>query len=111
MKNWIKIAMKANLNGNFLLSSENGNNNSLNEQLGGWEFCQNLDIFENAHAVLILTEWDEFKNINWKPIAKKMVAPAWVFDSRSILDPDNIKDAGLNLWRLGDGSKSVDNLL
>ena len=40
-----------------------------------------------------------------------MVAPAWVFDSRSILDPDYVKDAGLNLWRLGDGSKSEDDLL
>jgi len=32
-----------------------------------------------------------------------MVKPAWVFDSRSIVKIDQIKDADLNLWRLGDG--------
>ena len=42
------------------------NKNYLNEQLGGWEFCKNLEIFDNAHAAVILTEWEEFKNINWE---------------------------------------------
>ena len=83
-----------------------GNDNSLNEQLGGWEFCKNLDIFDNAHAALILTEWDEFKNINWGKVAKKMARPAWIIDSRSIVNPIKVKEARLNLWRLGDGSQN-----
>ena len=53
---------------------------------------------------LILTEWDEFKNINWGNISKKMAQPAWIIDSRSIVNPITVKEAGLNLWRLGDGS-------
>ena len=39
---------------------------------------------------------------NWKLIAK-MVPPAWVFDSRSIVNTEEVKDAGLRLWRLGNG--------
>ncbi len=82
------------------------NKNSLNDQLGGWEFCQNLEIFENVHAALILTEWEEFKNINWEKVSKKMAQPAWIIDSRSIVNPKEIKEAGLNLWLIGDGSQN-----
>ena len=82
------------------------NKNSLNEQLGGWEFCQNLEVFDNAHAALILTEWEEFKNINWGNVSKKMAQPAWIIDSRSIVNLKKVKEAGLNMWRLGDGSQN-----
>ena len=34
-----------------------------------------------------------------------MRKPAWVFDSRSILEPDKVRKAGLNFWRVGDGYK------
>ena len=73
------------------------------EIFGNWQFSKNLYNFDKAHAVLILTEWDEFKNINWIAVAKTMVQPAWVFDSRSIVNPTKVKEAGLCLWRLGDG--------
>ena len=33
-----------------------------------------------------------------------MIQPAWIFDSRSILDSEKVKNAELNLWRVGDGS-------
>ena len=70
------------------------------------DFRQNLEIFENAHAVLILTEWEEFKNINWENVSKEMAQPAWIIDSRSIVNPIKVKESGLNLWRLGDGSQN-----
>ena len=35
-----------------------------------------------------------------------MVPPAWVFDSRSIINTDEVREAGLNLWRIGDGLKN-----
>ena len=62
------------------------------------------DVFVDSDAVLIITEWAEYSNINWYEISKKMRSPAWVFDARSMVDPQKIKDAGLNLWRIGDGS-------
>ncbi len=76
---------------------------SSKEKFGTWQFSENINIFDNAHAVLILTEWEEFKNINWIDVSKKMVPLSWVFDSRSILNPKELKEAGLNFWRIGDG--------
>jgi len=79
---------------------------SLNEKLGSWEYSKsinNLEIFNNAYAVLVLTEWEEFRKLNWMTISKKMTPPAWVFDSRSIINTEEVKDAGLRLWRIGDG--------
>ena len=35
-----------------------------------------------------------------------MAQPAWIIDSRSIVNPIKVKEAGLNLWRLGDGSQN-----
>ena len=81
-------------------------NSSLSEKSGSWEYCEsinNLEIFNNAYAVLVLTEWEEFRKLNWMNISKKMTPPAWVFDSRSIINTEEVKDAGLRLWRLGDG--------
>ena len=48
--------------------------------------------------------WQEYKNINWIKVSKEMRSPAWVFDARSIVDPDKVLSAGLKLWRVGDGS-------
>ena len=77
-----------------------------NDGLGSWSFSRNIDteIFEDAYAVLVLTEWPQYSIINWKKIAKKMIQPGWIFDSRSILDSEEVKNAELNLWRVGDGS-------
>ena len=72
--------------------------------IGNWEFSKSLDIFEGAHAILMLTEWEEYKNINWIEAAKQMANPAWVFDARSIINPKDIQDAKINLWRVGDGT-------
>ena len=82
-------------------------NNSVNDIDGGkWMKTDNLDsIFDNSDAVVILTEWDEYSNLNWNYISNKMRSPAWVFDARSILNPEQISKVGLNYWRIGDGSR------
>ncbi len=79
---------------------------SFKDKSGNWvhsKFINNLEIFNNAYAIVILTEWGEFRELNWSEIVKGMVPPAWVFDSRSIVNTEEVRDAGLNLWRLGDG--------
>ena len=59
---------------------------------------------KNADAILILTEWKEYSNIDWHEAAKLMRKPAWVFDARSIVDKKRIISTDLNFWRIGDGS-------
>jgi len=41
---------------------------------------------KGAHAVVILTEWDEFKKLDYKRIFDGMVKPAFLFDGRNIID-------------------------
>jgi UDPglucose 6-dehydrogenase len=49
---------------------------------------------KGAHAVAILTEWDEFKNYDWERIFQEMEKPAFVFDGRNILDRDKLETIG-----------------
>ncbi len=69
-----------------------------------WTYIKNLnEAFCDSDAVVILTEWKEYTNINWKYVSSKMRKPAWIFDARSILNPAVIKKEDLNFWRIGDG--------
>ena len=71
---------------------------------GKWYKENNLSAsFKDADAVVLLTEWNEYKNINWEEVSYKMRKPSWVFDTRSITNPLEVRNAGLNLWRIGDG--------
>ncbi len=69
-----------------------------------WEFSSEIETtLINADAALILTEWDEYSEINWRNAYKLMRKPAWVFDSRSIIEPKKVIQSGLKFWRIGDG--------
>ena len=57
-----------------------------------------------AYAVLILTELRQYRELNWQELAGRMWRPAWVFDSRAVTDPEQVRAAGLTLWRLCDGA-------
>ena len=52
------------------------------------------DACKSAHAIAILTEWDEFKAIDWKRIYKNMNKPAFIFDGRNILEKNQIERIG-----------------
>ena len=56
---------------------------------------------EGVDAILVLTEWEEFKNLEWDTIFKFMRKPAWVFDSRNCLDKEALIRIGFKVWSLG----------
>lgn len=58
-------------------------------------------IFQKAHAVVILTEWDAFKSYDYEAIKKQMFEPAFLFDGRNILDPTKIKQIGFQYYGIG----------
>ena len=71
---------------------------------GSWAEAGSVeDAVTGADAVLVLTEWQHYRKLNWLDLANRMRKPAWVFDARAVVDPDQIKAAGLSLWRVGDG--------
>lgn len=52
------------------------------------------EVCNNAHAIAILTEWDEFKTYDWEKIYDSMSKPAFVFDGRNLLDKQKMKEIG-----------------
>ena len=71
---------------------------------GSWTSVRSVEEAVNgADAVLILTEWGEYQELNWETIAKRMRRPAWAFDARAVADPATVRASGLSLWRVGEG--------
>ena len=58
-------------------------------------------------AVLILTEWQHYRQLDWSALAPLMRQPAWIFDARSVVDPAAVAAVGLQLWRVGDGGEPI----
>ena len=56
---------------------------------------------EDAHAIAVLTEWDEFKGLNYEEIYSSMLKPAFVFDGRNILDGEKLKALGFEFQGIG----------
>lgn len=52
------------------------------------------DACEKAHAIAVLTEWDEFVTYDWKKIYDSMQKPAFVFDGRNILNKEELENIG-----------------
>ncbi|MFD1601595.1 UDP-glucose 6-dehydrogenase [Flavobacterium artemisiae] len=71
------------------------NKEYLNAFDNAYEACQ------GAHAVAVLTEWDEFTNYDWKKIYDSMHKPAFVFDGRNILNSKELEAIGFVYSRIG----------
>uniref|UniRef100_M8CAM2 UDP-glucose 6-dehydrogenase n=1 Tax=Aegilops tauschii TaxID=37682 RepID=M8CAM2_AEGTA len=55
----------------------------------------------DAHAVCILTEWEEFRNLDYRRMYDLMQKPAFVFDGRNIVDPEKLRDIGFIVYAIG----------
>ena len=77
-----------------------GKENSLN-----WSFSHDLaNIFDDVEAIVILTEWEVYKEINWDLVNDRIMTPAWLFDTRRIVNPDKIKNCDFKFWQVGLGN-------
>jgi UDPglucose 6-dehydrogenase len=56
---------------------------------------------QGAHALAIVTEWDEFKELDYARIFAAMQQPAFVFDGRNILDLAKLKEIGFRVCGIG----------
>jgi UDPglucose 6-dehydrogenase len=59
------------------------------------------DACKEAHAIAILTEWDEFKEYDWQKIYDSMLKPAFVFDGRNVLDAEKLRKIGFEYQGIG----------
>ena len=69
-----------------------------------WEVSSDYELAaKDSDGIIILTEWDIYKKIDWFKIERLMRKPAWVFDTRKIIDPNLIRQTSLNFWQIGYG--------
>ena len=54
-----------------------------------------------AHALLVLTEWDEFREVDFKAVHQSMMKPAWLFDGRNVLDHELLRQTGFRVRAIG----------
>ena len=59
------------------------------------------DACNNAHAIAVLTEWDEFKTYDWQKIYDNMLKPAFVFDGRNLLNKTELEKIGFIYQAIG----------
>ncbi len=60
-----------------------------------------LEACDGAHAVAVLTEWDEFKDLDFQKIYGGMLKPAFLFDGRNILPHAKLKEIGYRVFAIG----------
>ena len=58
---------------------------------------------KDADAIVLLTDWQEYKDLDWDDFYNIMRKPAWIFDTRSVIQVQKIKNKMLNIWQLGNG--------
>jgi UDPglucose 6-dehydrogenase len=54
-----------------------------------------------AHAIAVITEWDEFKGYDWKKVYSIVQKPAFIFDGRNVLDKGSLSKVGFNYKSIG----------
>jgi len=65
------------------------------------EYSKNqYDLLENADALMILTEWNEFRNPDFERIKSLMNSPV-IFDGRNIFDPEKMREWGFTYYSIG----------
>jgi UDPglucose 6-dehydrogenase len=61
---------------------------------------KNMKALEDADALIIVTEWNEFRNPDFNVLAKNLRDKV-VFDGRNIYDPEKIREHGLKYYGIG----------
>ena len=56
---------------------------------------------EGAHGLCVLTDWDEFRTLDYRRILDSMRRPAFVFDGRGVVDVGKLSDMGFVVYSVG----------
>jgi UDPglucose 6-dehydrogenase len=65
------------------------------------KYCEDpYDTVKNADALLIVTEWNQFRNLDLDRI-KKLLKGSYFFDLRNIYEPQRLKEKGFRYFCVG----------
>ncbi|KAL6983377.1 UDP-glucose 6-dehydrogenase 5 [Sarracenia purpurea var. burkii] len=59
------------------------------------------EVVKNAHAICILTEWEEFRSLDYQRIYNGMQKPAFIFDGRNVVDVEKLRSIGFIVYSIG----------
>src|SRR6202011_5706278 len=59
-----------------------------------------IEATENAEALVLATEWNEFQNVDFLQVRKSMHTPI-IFDGRNLFDPSAMKELGFRYFGIG----------
>lgn len=62
--------------------------------------CSSYDAMQNCDALIILTEWNQFRALNFKKV-KKLLKQPLVIDFRNIYNPEDMKKLGVKYYSIG----------
>ena len=54
-----------------------------------------------CHALVIMTDWDLYRKLDYNKIYRSMVKPAFIFDGRNIIDHRKCFEIGFNVFPIG----------
>ena len=67
------------------------------DSLRSWQFSEDLEHdCKNSDAIILLTEWEDYLKVNWEKISKLMRKPSWIFDTRGIINQEDLVGTDLN---------------
>jgi UDPglucose 6-dehydrogenase len=58
------------------------------------------DVADGADAVLLLTDWFDFKSLPWLAMKKRMLSPL-LFDGRNFFNPEEMRSFGFTYTSIG----------
>ncbi len=65
------------------------------------KYCEgSYESLENADALIITTEWNEFRNPDFNKISSLLKAPV-IFDGRNLYDPDKLDEQNFTYYSVG----------
>jgi len=88
----------------YLMTSENGTLSDKHRQL----IDDNVEVASSAeaaasgaHAIAVLTEWDEFRDVDFEAVYKSMKKPAFLFDGRNLMNLAKLSKIGFEVYATG----------
>ncbi len=75
---------------------------SCKESISSWNTSDSIiEAAIDSDAIVVLTDWEQFKYVNWEEVSSVMRSPSWLIDTRNIVNHENAISSGLRVWRIG----------
>ena len=94
----------------IFLEFKNVHQDGISEILERVNVYNNLnDCINESDAIAILTEWDEFLNINWRKLSKSqhIEKKPKIFDGRCIINHELVSSLGYSIYQIGNGNNII----